>query len=65
MAKKQSAAKQKNAAFETEITHSRSISCDGGKGPLGHPKVFFTIANNATEVTCPYCSKLFIYEPKK
>ncbi len=52
------------AANEKVITHSRSVSCDGGKGALGHPEVYFTIASNEAEVVCPYCSKTFVYKAK-
>jgi uncharacterized Zn-finger protein len=40
---------------------TRAVSCDGGEGVYGHPKVFLRIAG--TEVMCPYCSKLFVLEP--
>jgi uncharacterized Zn-finger protein len=48
------------AATPTEIIHvdSRTIACDGGDGPLGHPRVYLRIPG--TEVTCPYCSRLYI-----
>jgi uncharacterized Zn-finger protein len=47
----------------TEIIHvaDRTIACDGGDGPLGHPRVFLRIAG--TEVTCPYCSRLYVLAP--
>ena len=46
----------------TEIieTDKRSIACDGGNGPLGHPRVFLTIGHE-DEILCPYCSRLYIY----
>jgi uncharacterized Zn-finger protein len=46
----------------TEIVHvqSSTVSCDGGVGPLGHPLVYLRITN--AQVTCPYCSKLFVLE---
>lgn len=50
------------AKFEISEVKSRSVSCDGGKGALGHPKVYLQIAPDKTEVTCPYCSKVFIYK---
>jgi uncharacterized Zn-finger protein len=37
------------------------VACDGGDGALGHPRVFLRIA--ATEVVCPYCSRLFVLNP--
>ena len=39
----------------TEINHvnTRSVSCDGGIGAYGHPKVYLRITGR--EVGCPYC----------
>ena len=34
-----------------------SVSCDGGGGALGHPKVFLKLEDR--EVECPYCDKRF------
>lgn len=34
------------------------IACDGG-GPLGHPKVFLSLANDG-RVECPYCDRMFV-----
>jgi len=47
----------------TEIIHvnDRTVACDGGDGALGHPRVFLRIA--ATEVMCPYCSRLYVLNP--
>jgi uncharacterized Zn-finger protein len=42
---------------------SRHVSCDGGGGELGHPKVYFEIKEGVEEVYCPYCSKHFILLP--
>jgi len=48
------------APAATEILHvdSRTVACDGGVGPLGHPRVYLTIADR--QVMCPYCSRLFV-----
>ncbi len=35
-----------------------AVSCDGGGGALGHPKVFLTLVDG--EVECPYCDKKFV-----
>jgi uncharacterized Zn-finger protein len=37
------------------------VSCDGGDGPFGHPKVYLRIADK--QVMCPYCSRLFVLAP--
>jgi uncharacterized Zn-finger protein len=38
----------------------RVVACDGGGGPLGHPRVFLRIEDQS--VMCPYCSRLFLLE---
>jgi uncharacterized Zn-finger protein len=35
--------------------------CDGGAGALGHPRVYLEIDRHTKSVTCPYCSRQFIY----
>lgn len=44
----------------TEIIHVNEpvVACDGGDGPLGHPRVFLRIEQDS--VQCPYCSRLFV-----
>jgi uncharacterized Zn-finger protein len=42
------------------IVQERSVACDGGDGPLGHPRVWLRIAER--EVVCPYCSRRFVLE---
>jgi uncharacterized Zn-finger protein len=36
----------------------RAVACDGGDGPLGHPRVYLTIGAE-NEILCPYCSRLY------
>ncbi len=36
------------------------VACDGGGGPLGHPRVFLRIEEQS--VMCPYCSRLFLLQ---
>lgn len=40
------------------------VSCDGGGGALGHPRIWLTMTAEANEaqasVVCPYCSRQFI-----
>ena len=47
---------------DAEIIHvqTHTVSCDGGDGPLGHPRVYLRITE--TQVTCPYCSKVFLLD---
>ena len=51
------------AAPEVIYVKDRRISCDGGGGPLGHPKVYYNLDDG--EVRCGYCDRLFIYAPDK
>ncbi len=44
---------------EVEVTQ---VSCDGGGGAAGHPKVFLVIGD-AGFVECPYCDKRFTLKP--
>jgi len=48
---------------EREIINvkTRAVSCDGGEGVYGHPKVFLRIAGE--KIMCPYCSRLYVLEP--
>lgn len=36
----------------------RSVSCDGGGGALGHPKVWLNMGSDSF-VECPYCDRRF------
>jgi uncharacterized Zn-finger protein len=47
---------------ETIIVTSRRLSCDGGGGALGHPKVWLEMGEG-TQVECPYCDRLFVLRP--
>ncbi len=40
------------------FVQERSVPCDGGNGPLGHPRVWLRIADGA--VVCPYCSRRYV-----
>lgn len=46
---------------ETKIVSRRSVSCDGGGGAVGHPRVFLEMGDGAS-VDCPYCGCRFLYE---
>ena len=48
----------------TEIIEadSETVACDGGKGPLGHPRVFLNMEGKG-EIDCPYCSRRFVLKP--
>ena len=38
---------------------SGTVACDGGKGPLGHPRVFLNMEGKG-QIDCPYCSRRFV-----
>lgn len=50
--------------FEAERVEveSKRVSCDGGGGALGHPKVFLEMGE-ADFVECPYCDRRFVLKP--
>jgi uncharacterized Zn-finger protein len=50
--------------FETIYIDSMVVACNGGGGPLGHPKVYLNLAGDG-QVECPYCSRLFIHKSKR
>ncbi len=39
------------------------VSCDGGGGALGHPKVWYSFDGNDS-VECGYCDRAFVRESK-
>jgi uncharacterized Zn-finger protein len=43
---------------ETIIVKKSSVSCDGGGGALGHPKIYLAIPEDG-EIVCPYCSRTY------
>ena len=49
------------AAIETITVTSRVLACDGGDGPLGHPRVWLRITGRQT--FCPYCSRVYVLAP--
>jgi len=45
--------------FETIYINETVAACNGGGGPLGHPRVFLNLGPDG-KVECPYCSRLFV-----
>ncbi|HTV88784.1 MAG TPA: zinc-finger domain-containing protein [Stellaceae bacterium] len=45
--------------FETLETDQMIVACNGGGGPLGHPRVYLNLAPLG-QIECPYCSRLFV-----
>lgn len=46
------------------IVEEHRVSCDGGGGVSGHPKVYYDVDENG-EAWCFYCSKHFILKGSK
>ncbi|GER06936.1 zinc-finger domain-containing protein [Iodidimonas muriae] len=44
---------------ETLIVDKKTVSCDGGEGALGHPRVYLTMGDEG-RVECGYCDRAFI-----
>jgi uncharacterized Zn-finger protein len=40
---------------------TKTVSCDGGEGALGHPRVYLTMDSEG-KVECGYCDRLFLLE---
>ena len=43
-------------------TDKTRVSCDGGGGALGHPRVYLEMGDE-NFVECPYCDKRFNLKP--
>jgi len=48
---------------ETVYVAETRVSCDGGGGALGHPIVWYSLADGRAE--CMYCDRLFVLDPSK
>ncbi|MEL6522141.1 MAG: zinc-finger domain-containing protein [Pseudomonadota bacterium] len=48
-------------APEQKIVDRYRISCDGGEGALGHPRVWLQIPEDKGWVECGYCDARFIH----
>jgi uncharacterized Zn-finger protein len=48
-----------NEPPETIQVDDMRVACDGGGGPLGHPKVYLSLERGG-RVECPYCDRLFV-----
>jgi len=44
---------------EVEYVETEVLSCDGGGGPLGHPRVFLNMEGKG-QIDCPYCGCRYI-----
>lgn len=41
------------------------VACDGGGGPLGHPRIYMTVDKHTHMVDCGYCDRRYIQDPQK
>ena len=41
---------------------SETVSCDGGGGALGHPRVWLNMEGKG-QIDCPYCDRRFVLKP--
>lgn len=47
--------------FEMIEIFQSEVACDGGGGPLGHPRVYLHVDHDADDsITCPYCSRSYV-----
>ncbi len=47
--------------FETIEVITPQVVCDGGNGPLGHPRVYLHLDHDKGDsITCPYCSRTYV-----
>jgi uncharacterized Zn-finger protein len=44
---------------EVIVVDGHRVSCDGGGGPLGHPKVYMELGDEDF-VDCGYCDRRFV-----
>jgi len=49
---------------ETITITTEKLYCDGGDGPLGHPRVFLMMTKGGF-VDCPYCRRHFVLAAAK
>ena len=58
-AKKSAPAPSNAASQDVAMVTTWKVACDGGEGPLGHPRVWLSIPQDTGEITCGYCDKIF------
>ncbi len=46
---------------ETIVVRQSTVACDGGDGPLGHPRVHLKIGETGN-IDCPYCGRRYVSE---
>ena len=51
-----------NEPVETLKASSTTVSCDGGGGALGHPRVYLQINLQVGHIDCPYCGRRYVLD---
>jgi len=44
------------------IVTTQRVSCDGGGGAMGHPRVYMDMGSD-TSVRCKYCDRIYKLDP--
>ena len=52
-----------DAGVEKIFTGVKELQCMGARAPFDHPHVFLDMGGD-TQILCPYCSTLFVYDPR-
>ncbi len=47
---------------EVKVVTAWRVSCDGGEGALGHPRVWYTIPREQGFIDCGYCDARFLHQ---
>jgi uncharacterized Zn-finger protein len=63
-AKEENMSQSVTKPIEVVQVSERVVTCEGGLGRLGHPKVYLhmqgPLGTEAHQVVCPYCSRVFV-----
>jgi uncharacterized Zn-finger protein len=52
-------AKRKPEPPEIIEVDTKTVSCDGGQGALGHPRIYMNLSAEG-RAECGYCDRLFV-----
>ena len=52
-----------DAGVEKIFVGVKELQCMGARPPFDHPHVFLDMGQDA-QVLCPYCSTLYLYDPR-
>jgi uncharacterized Zn-finger protein len=52
-----------DAGVEKIFIGVREFKCMGARPPFDHPHVFLDMGSD-DQIVCPYCSTVFIYDPR-